>query len=102
MPLPGSRLLEVTGLFLKLGTISFGGPTAHIALMEQEVVRKRNWLSREYFLDLLAVTNLVPGPNAVEMATHIWLPRLRDWPVVQLTNAPGPGIMQIVNHSSTM
>ncbi len=64
-------LLDVIGLFLKLGTISFGGPAAHIALMEQEAVRKRNWLSREHFLDLLAATNLVPGPNATEMAVHI-------------------------------
>jgi len=68
---PRHRLLEVIGLFLKLGTISFGGPAAHIALMEQEAVRKRNWLSREHFLDLLAATNLVPGPNATEMAIHI-------------------------------
>lgn len=65
------QLLEVTGLFLKLGTISFGGPAAHIALMEQETVSRRGWLSREHFLDLLAATNLVPGPNAVEMASHI-------------------------------
>ena len=64
-------LLDVTGLFLKLGTISFGGPAAHIALMEQEVVRKRGWLDRDHFLDLLAATNLVPGPNATEMAIHI-------------------------------
>jgi len=64
-------LLDVTGLFLKLGTISFGGPAAHIALMEQEVVRKRGWLDREHFLDLLAATNLVPGPNATEMVIHI-------------------------------
>jgi len=68
---PRHRLLEIIGLFLKLGTISFGGPAAHIALMEQEAVRKRNWLSREHFLDLLAATNLVPGPNATEMAIHI-------------------------------
>jgi chromate transporter len=62
---------EVAALFLKLGCISFGGPAAHIALMEQEAVHKRNWLTREHFLDLLAATNLVPGPNAVEMAGHI-------------------------------
>jgi len=69
---PQSRnLFEVAGLFLKLGTISFGGPAAHIALMEQETVSRRRWLSREHFLDLLAATNLVPGPNAVEMASHI-------------------------------
>jgi len=65
------NLLEVAGLFLKLGSISFGGPAAHIALMEQETVSRRRWLSREHFLDLLAATNLVPGPNAVEMASHI-------------------------------
>jgi chromate transporter len=65
------NLWEVAGLFLKLGTISFGGPAAHIALMEQETVSRRRWLSREHFLDLLAATNLVPGPNAVEMASHI-------------------------------
>jgi chromate transporter len=72
-PLPAARCrwLAVAGLFFKLGAISFGGPAAHIALMEQETVRKRGWLSREHFLDLLAATNLVPGPNATEMAIHI-------------------------------
>ncbi len=64
-------LREVAALFLKLGTVSFGGPAAHIALMEQETVSRRGWLTREHFLDLLAATNLVPGPNAVEMASHI-------------------------------
>ena len=62
---------EIAWLFLKLGTISFGGPAAHIALMDQEVVRKRGWLDRDHFLSLLAATNLVPGPNATEMAIHI-------------------------------
>ena len=70
-PSPRRRLLQVAGLFLKLGTISIGGPTAHIALMEQEAVRRRGWLTHEHFLDLLAATNLVPGPNATEMAIHI-------------------------------
>ena len=73
------RLQEVTRLFLKLGTVSFGGPIAHIALMEQEVVQKRAWLSREHFLDLLAAVNLVPGPNATEMAIHIGWVRA-GWP----------------------
>ena len=73
------RLGEVVTLFLKLGAISFGGPAAHIALMEQEVVHKRRWLSREHFLDLLAATNLVPGPNATEMAIHIGFVRA-GWP----------------------
>lgn len=65
------RLAEVAGLFLKLGTLSFGGPAAHIGFMEREVVQKRRWLDRESFLELLAVTNLVPGPNSTEMAAHI-------------------------------
>ena len=68
---PKSNIFEVFFLFLKLGTISFGGPAAHIALMEEEVVHRRKWVSREYFLDLLSVTNLVPGPNALEMAIHL-------------------------------
>lgn len=76
---PRRRWLAVAGLFFKLGAISFGGPAAHIALMEQEAVRKRGWLSREHFLDLLAATNLVPGPNATEMATHIGFLRA-GWP----------------------
>jgi chromate transporter len=62
---------EVAALFLKLGTISFGGPAAHIALMDAEIVRQRQWLCRDDFMDLVAVTNLVPGPNVVEMAMHI-------------------------------
>src|SRR5215510_2446618 len=64
-------LREIALLFLKLGTIGFGGPAAHIALMEAEVVRRRGWLSHEDFLDLLGATNLIPGPNSTEMAIHI-------------------------------
>jgi chromate transporter len=62
---------ELALLFLKLGTIAFGGPAAHIAMMEDEVVRRRNWLRREQFLDLLGVTSFIPGPNSTEMAIHI-------------------------------
>jgi chromate transporter len=58
-------------LFLRLGTTAFGGPAAHLALMEDEVVRRRNWLTHEQFLDLLGATNLIPGPNSTEMAIHI-------------------------------
>ncbi len=64
-------LLELARLFLKLGTLGFGGPAAHVALMEDEVVRRRGWLSRERFLDLLGATNLIPGPNSTEMAIHV-------------------------------
>jgi chromate transporter len=66
-----ASLWEVARLFLKLGTIAFGGPAAHIAMMEDEVVRRRHWLTREKFLDLLGATNLIPGPNSTEMAIHI-------------------------------
>ena len=64
-------LMEIALLFLKLGTIGFGGPAAHIAMMEDEVVRRRQWLCREEFLDLLGATNLIPGPNSTELAIHI-------------------------------
>jgi len=64
-------LSELAVLFLKLGTIAFGGPAAHIAMMEDEVVRRRRWMTRAEFLDLLGATNLIPGPNSTEMAIHI-------------------------------
>ena len=64
-------LLDVAGLFLKLGTTAFGGPASHIALMEQEAVVRRGWLSREEFLDLLGVANLLPGPTSTELAIMI-------------------------------
>jgi chromate transporter len=64
-------LAEIARLFLKLGTIAFGGPAAHIAMMEDEVVRRRGWLTREEFLDYLGATNLIPGPNSTELAIHI-------------------------------
>lgn len=70
-------LRELALLFLKLGTVAFGGPAAHIAMMEDEVVRRRGWLSQEEFLDMLGVTNLIPGPNSTEMAIHIGWHRAR-------------------------
>lgn len=66
-----SQLSQLARLFLKLGTLGFGGPAAHLAMMEEEVVVNRKWLSRERFLDLMGVTNLIPGPNSTEMAIHI-------------------------------
>ncbi len=62
---------EIAALFLKLGVIGFGGPAAHIAMMEDEVVSKRSWMSREQFLDLVGVTSIIPGPNSTEMAIHV-------------------------------
>ena len=64
-------LWEVAWLFLKMGALSFGGPAAYIALMEEEAVVRRGWMSRERFLDLLGISNLIPGPNAVELANQI-------------------------------
>jgi chromate transporter len=69
------HLKELALLFIKLGLTAFGGPAAHIAMMEDEVVKRRNWLTHEHFLDLLGVTNLIPGPNSTEMAIHIGLVR---------------------------
>jgi chromate transporter len=65
------RLRELALLFLRLGFTAFGGPAAHIAMMEEEVVRRRQWLSPPEFLDLLGATNLIPGPNSTEMALHV-------------------------------
>src|SRR5271154_4704828 len=64
-------LRELAVLFLRLGTLSMGGPAAHIAMMEDEVVRRRRWMTHERFLDMLGVCNLIPGPNSTEMAIHI-------------------------------
>lgn len=65
-----SKLAEVAKVFLKLGIIGFGGPAVHIAMMEEEIVSKRQWISHEHFIDLIGATNLIPGPNSTEMALH--------------------------------
>ena len=67
----GAPLRELAGLFLRLGVTAFGGPAAHIAMMRAEVVDRLKWLSDREFLDLLAATNLIPGPNSTEMAIHL-------------------------------
>ncbi len=69
------RLREVALLFLKLGAFSFGGPAVYVALMHHETVHRRHWIDEQRFLDLLGATNLIPGPNATEMAIHLGLIR---------------------------
>jgi chromate transporter len=66
-----ATLRELAQVFLRLGATSFGGPAAHIAMMNAELVERRQWLSREAFVDLLGATNLIPGPNSTEMALHV-------------------------------
>ncbi|NGQ95993.1 chromate efflux transporter [Brevibacillus sp. SYP-B805] len=69
------RLKEIALSFLKLGTVAFGGPAAHTAMMEEEFVRRRKWVDRETFMDLLGAANLIPGPNSTELAIHLGLKR---------------------------
>src|SRR5271166_5682030 len=71
LPARSDALRELAALFLRLGTLAMGGPAAHIAMMEDEVVRRRRWMTHERFLDMLGVCNLIPGPNSTEMAIHI-------------------------------
>src|ERR1039458_2229497 len=81
MPAPPKKLSlgEILRLFLWLSLIGFGGPAAHIALMEREVVERRAWLSREQFLDLVGGCNLLPGPSSTQVAMAIGYTR-RGWP----------------------
>ena len=87
--LPATRKGELRALallFLRLGATAFGGPAAHIAIMEDEVVRRRQWMTRAEFLDLLGATNLIPGPNSTEMAIHIGH-RRAGWPGLLVAGA---------------
>jgi chromate transporter len=67
----GYELWRLARLFLKLGTITFGGPAAHIAMMRNEVVERRRWMEEQEFLDLVGASNLIPGPNSTELAIHL-------------------------------
>ena len=67
------RLKEVALLFLRLGATAFGGAAAYIAIMQRETARKRGWLDDQKFLDMLGISNLIPGPTATEMALYIGL-----------------------------
>jgi chromate transporter len=94
-----TSLGELARLFAKLGTIAFGGPAAHVAMMEDEVVRRRGWLTRDQFLDYLGATNLIPGPNSTELAIHIGHAR-RGWAGLLVAGAafilPAAGIVTAV------
>ncbi|MDF1606386.1 chromate efflux transporter [Nocardioides sp. YIM 152315] len=74
---PTGKGREVALVFLRLGTIAFGGPVAHVAMMREEVVRRRGWVSDERFVDLMSATNLIPGPNSTELAIHLGWDRAR-------------------------
>ncbi len=82
MPFLRSDLTELAGVFLKLGTIGFGGPAAHIAMLEAEIVTRRRWMNREQFLDLIGLTNLIPGPSSTELAIYIGYLRAGWWGLV--------------------
>ncbi|MBI4475901.1 MAG: chromate efflux transporter [Acidobacteria bacterium] len=81
-----TRLSELAWLFLRLGATAFGGPAAHIAMMEHDVVRRRGWLTRAQFLDYVGATNLIPGPNSTELAIHIGHAR-GGWPGLLVAGA---------------
>ena len=69
------NLKEISKIMIKLGFTAFGGPAAHIAMLEEEVIEKRKWTSREHFIDLVGITNVIPGPNSTQMAMHLSLER---------------------------
>jgi chromate transporter len=81
-----TSLPELARLFLKLGMVAFGGPPAHIAMMEDEIVSRRGWLTAAEFLDFLGATNLIPGPNSTEMAIHVGRVRA-GWPGLLVAGA---------------
>jgi chromate transporter len=85
-PAGRGAVAEVVGVFLRLGVTAFGGPAAHIAMMRDEFVRRRRWVTDERFLDLLGMTNLIPGPNSTEMAIHLGYVRA-GWPGLLLGGA---------------
>src|SRR5947209_1573973 len=80
------NLREVATLFLKLGCIAFGGPAAHVALMRQEVVQRRGWVTDQRFVDLFGACNLIPGPSSTELAIMLGYDRA-GWPALILAGA---------------
>jgi chromate transporter len=82
----GRRLLEIAGLFTRLGFTAFGGPAAHVAMMRDEVVVRRRWVGEQEFLDLVGATNMIPGPSSTELAIHLGRDRA-GWPGLLLAGA---------------
>jgi chromate transporter len=76
------RLKDITQVFLKLGIIAFGGPAAHVAMMDDEIVKRRGWMTREKLLDLWGITSLIPGPSSTQLAIYIGYERAGFWGVV--------------------
>jgi len=85
-PTDRASLSQLAAVFARLGSVSFGGPAAHTALMHDEIVRRRGWLTEQEFLDLIAATNLIPGPNSTEMAIHIGYAQA-GWPGLLVAGA---------------
>ncbi|MGB2927065.1 MAG: chromate efflux transporter, partial [Limnothrix sp.] len=93
-----TRLQEISRLFLRLGFTAFGGPVAHIAMMHDEIVKQRQWITEQEFLDLLGTTNLIPGPNSTEMAIHLSYKRAGWWGLILggiCFTAPAVGLILI-------
>jgi chromate transporter len=81
-----ATLWDIAKLFLKLGTIAFGGPAVHVAMLQHEVVERRRWLSREEFLDHLGASNLIPGPTSTELVIHVGR-KMGGWPGLLIAGA---------------
>jgi chromate transporter len=96
-PPRSSALAEVFRLFLRLGFTAFGGPAAHIAMMREEVVRRRHWISDERFVDLMGVTSLIPGPSSTELAIYLGYLRA-GWPGLLVAGACfiGPAMLIVL------
>ena len=93
------HLKEVALLFLRLGATSFGGPAAYIGLMHHEIVVRRKWIDDQRFLDIMGAVNLIPGPNATEIAAHLGLIRA-GWPGLIMAGGlfiiPGAAAIMVV------
>src|SRR5262245_38012875 len=95
-PAETGTVSEVARVFLRLGLTTFGGPAAHIAAMEDELVQRRGWVTRAEFVDLVSAANLVPGPNSTELAIHLGL-RRAGWPGLAVAGLTflGPAVIMV-------